>query len=61
MTPYDAEVMARKLINEARTRAPSFVMLNHIFNDCLEQYVEDEVERAQIRDAAKQILAEEIQ
>ncbi len=49
---------ARRLLKSARRRAPSFIFLNMIFNQELEQLTEDETEREAIRDAARQLEKE---
>ncbi len=49
---------ARKLLKSARRRAPSFIFLNMIFNQELEQLIEDEAEKEAIRNAARQLEEE---
>jgi hypothetical protein len=51
--------LARRLIRSARNRAPSFILLNMIFNQELELAEPDERKREAVRNAARQILEEE--
>ncbi len=53
------ELAARRLIRQARTIAPSFVLLNFVFNDLLEKWTECEDTRDLIRQEAKKLLEAE--
>jgi len=50
---------AKRLIREARNRAPSFILLNHCFDVSLEQHTSNVKEREEIRVEARRLLTEE--
>lgn len=63
MTDYQTEYpaiyrRAVRLVREARTRAPSFILLNHVASNLLDQ-IEDPDTRESVRLAAREYLAKE--
>lgn len=52
-------VIANRLIRSARRRAPSFILLNHIFSAELDSLALTDDVRRQVVDAARQILQAE--
>ena len=52
----DFAAIARRLIRESRERAPSFIFLNHCFEESLKLETDDEDERKQIRACAREAL-----
>lgn len=57
ISPHRRE--AYRLIREARRRSPTPILLNFVFNDCLEKHTDCKEARKAIRSEAKSILAGE--